>query len=211
MFGDVLKELRKREGLSQAELAEILGVSKSTVGMYEQSKRSPHSDELLMRIAGYFGVTIDYLKGYAPDGVPYDFDRLGLRKVVIKRLPMLGKIACGKPVMCEQDYETVIDASGDINADFCVTAEGDSMINARIMDGDIIFVREQSIVENGEIAVVIVNDDEVTLKRFYYYPESQRVILQAENPKYQPMVYEGEQLEHIRVLGKAVAFNSKIR
>ena len=211
MFGEVLKDLRKREGLSQAELAEILGVSKSTVGMYEQSKRSPHSDELLMRIAGYFGVTIDYLKGYTPDGISYDFDKLGLRKVVIKRLPMLGKIACGQPVMCEQEYETVIDASGEINADFCVTAQGDSMINARIMDGDIIFVREQSIVENGEIAVVIVNDDEVTLKRFYYYPENQRVILQAENPRYQPMVYEGEQLEHIRVLGKAIAFNSKIR
>jgi repressor LexA len=211
MFGEVLRDLRKREGLSQAELAEILGVSKSTVGMYEQSKRSPHSDELLMRIAGYFGVTIDYLKGYAPENISYDFDKLGFRKVMIKRLPMLGKIACGKPVMCEQEYETVIDASGEINADFCVTAQGDSMINARILDGDIIFVREQSIVENGEIAVVIVNDDEVTLKRFYYYPESQRVILQAENPRYQPMVYEGEQLEHIRVLGKAVAFNSKIR
>lgn len=211
MFGKVLRELRKREGLSQAELAEILGISKSTVGMYEQSKRSPRSDELLMRIAGYFGVTIDYLKGYSPGSVSYDFDKLGLRKVVIKRLPMLGKIACGKPVMCEQDYETAIDASGEINADFCVTAEGDSMINARIMDGDVVFIREQSIVENGEIAVVIVNDEEVTLKRFYYYPESQRVILQAENPKYQPMVYEGEQLEHIRVLGKAVAFNSKIR
>jgi len=211
MFGEILKELRKREGLTQEQLAKILGVSKSTVGMYEQSQRRPHSDELLMRIAGYFGVTIDYLKGYSPDGTSYDLDKLGIRKVVVKRLPMLGKIACGKPVMCEQEYETLIDVSDEINADFCVTAQGDSMINARIMDGDTVFVREQSIVENGEIAVVIVNDDEVTLKRFYYYPESQRVILQAENPKYQPMVYEGEQLEHIRVLGKAVAFNSRIR
>lgn len=210
MFGEILRDLRKSEGLSQAELAKILGVSKSTVGMYEQSKRSPHSDELLKNIARHFGVTIDYLKGYAPDSINIDFNSLGLRKVVVKRLPMLGKIACGKPVMCEQEYETVIDATGEINADFCVTAQGDSMINARIMDGDIVFIREQSIVENGEIAVVIVNDEEVTLKRFYYYPESQRVILQAENPKYQPMVYEGEQLEHIRVLGRAVAFNSRI-
>ena len=211
MLGEILKDLRKENGLSQAELANIIGVSKSTVGMYEQNKRKPHSDEILMNIAGYFGVSIDYLKGYAPDNVSIDFDKYGLRKVTIKHFPLLGKIACGKPVMCEQEYETAIDASGEINADFCVTAQGDSMINARIMDGDIIFVREQAIVENGEIAVVIVNDDEVTLKRFYYYPENQRVILQAENPKYQPMVYEGEQLEHIRVLGKAVAFNSQIR
>ncbi len=211
MLGEILRDLRKRNGLSQAELANILGVSKSCIGMYEQNKRSPHSDEILMSIAGYFGVSIDYLKGYSPDNAALDYDKYGLSIVTTKRFPMLGKIACGKPVMCEQEYETAIDASGEINADFCVTAVGDSMINARIMDGDTVFVREQSIVENGEIAVVIVNDDEVTLKRFYYYPESQRVVLQAENSKYQPMVYEGEQLEHIRVLGKAVAFNSKIR
>lgn len=210
MLGEILRDLRKRNGLSQVELANILGVSKSCIGMYEQNKRSPHSDEILMSIAGYFGVSIDYLKGYFPDNAALDYDKYGLSMVTTKRFPMLGKIACGKPVMCEQEYETAIDASGEINADFCVTAVGDSMINARIMDGDTVFVREQSIVENGEIAVVIVNDDEVTLKRFYYYPESQRVVLQAENPKYQPMVYEGEQLEHIRVLGKAVAFNSKI-
>ena len=211
MFGEILRNLRKEKGLSQAELAEILGVSKSTVGMYEQSKRSPHSDELLMHIAGFFGVTIDYLKGYSPDNAPLDFERLGISRVATKKFPMLGKIACGEPVMCEQEYETQISASDEVNADFCVTAVGDSMINARILDGDIVFVREQSMVENGEIAVIIVNDDEVTLKRFYYYPENQRVILQAENPKYQPMVFDGEQLDHVRVLGKAVAFTSAIR
>ena len=209
MFGKILKDLRKQEGLSQAELAEILGISKSAVGMYEQDKRSPHSDELLMRIAGHFGVTIDYLKGYS--GAALDFEKLGLSKIHRKSFRMLGKIACGEPIMCEQDYETTVQADDDIQADFCLIAQGDSMINARILDGDIVFVREQSMVENGEIAAIIVNDDEVTLKRFYYYPESERVILQAENPKYQPMVFEGEQLDHIRILGKAVAFNSRIR
>ena len=210
MFGEILKNLRKEKGLSQAELAKILGVSKSTVGMYEQSKRSPRSDVILMRIAGYFNVSIDYLKGYSPEMPPLDFERLGLSGVRTKKIPMLGKIACGEPVICEQEYETQVSADTDIDADFCLIAQGDSMINARIMDGDTVFVREQSIVENGEIAAIIVNDDEVTLKRFYYYPDSQRVILQAENPRYQPMVFEGEQLAHIRVLGKAVAFNSRI-
>ncbi len=211
MFGEILKDLRKREGLSQAELADILGISKSAVGMYEQNKRSPHSDDLLKRIAGYFGVTIDYLKDFSGGFSSADFDRLGIGRISRKRFRMLGKIACGEPIMCDEDYETTVQTEGDIQADFCVTAQGDSMINARILDGDIVFVREQSMVENGEIAVIIVNDDEVTLKRFYYYPENERVILQAENPKYQPMVFEGEQLGHIRILGKAVAFNSKIR
>ena len=82
------------------------------------------------------------------------------------------------------------------------------MINARIADGDIVFVRQQEMVENGEIAVVIVNDEEVTLKRFFYYPEQNQVVLQPENPTYRPLVYMNEELSHIRVLGKAVAFMS---
>jgi len=214
MFGEILKDLRKQHGLSQDDLAKVLGISKSTIGMYEQGKRSPHSDEILKGIATYFGVSIDYLKGFAPQNSVIsfdDFEKFGLKKITTKSFPMLGKIACGKPIMCDENYNATFESSDDIDADFCVTAQGDSMINARILDGDIIFVREQSIVENGEIAVVIVNDDEVTLKRFYYYPENQRVILQAENPKYQPMVYEKEQLNHIRVLGKAILFTSRLR
>ena len=89
MLGEILRDLRKRNGLSQAELADILGVSKSTVGMYEQNKRSPHSDEILMRIAGYFGVSIDYLKGYVPDNAALDYNRYGLSMVTTKRFPML--------------------------------------------------------------------------------------------------------------------------
>ncbi len=214
MFGKILRDLRKQEGLSQDELASILGISKSTIGMYEQGKRRPHSDEVLKGIASHFGVSIDYLKGYSPQnsGISYeDFEKFGLKRIASKKLPMLGKIACGKPIMCEEEYDATVDSLENINADFCVTAQGDSMINARILDADIIFVREQSIVENGEIAVVIVNDDEVTLKRFYYYPDAQRVILQAENPKYQPIVFEKEDLNHIRVLGKAIFFTSKLK
>lgn len=214
MFGEILKDLRKKQGMSQDDLARVLGISKSTVGMYEQGKRSPHSDDILKGIATYFGVSIDYLKGFAPQnsGISFDdFEKFGLRKISTKNFPILGKIACGKPIMCDEEYNASVEASGDIDADFCVVAEGDSMINARILSGDIVFIREQSIVENGEIAAIIVNDDEVTLKRFYYYPENERVILQAENPKYQPMVFEKEELNHIRVLGKAIYFTSKLR
>ena len=83
------------------------------------------------------------------------------------------------------------------------------MIGARIMDGDIVFIREQTIVENGEIAAVII-DDEATLKRVYYYKDSGKLILQAENPKYSPLIYEGEELNSIRILGKAIAFESNL-
>lgn len=209
MFSDTLKRLRENAGLSQEELANALGISKSTVGMYEQGKRMPNTNTVLKSIATYFGVTIDYLVGYSSSAITDDItDRFNLRPVIKKSFPMLGKIACGKPIMCDEECETYIEASGDIDADFCVTAQGDSMINARITDGDIVFVRQQEMVENGEIAVIIVNDEEVTLKRFFYYPEQNQVVLQPENPTYRPMVYMNEELSHIRVLGKAVAFMS---
>ncbi len=212
MFGSKLRELRKQAGLSQEELAKKLGVSKSTIGMYEQGQRKkPQSDAVLKKIADYFSVSLDYLMGYEGRGVTgSDMIRFNLRPIETKKIPILGSIPCGEPRMCEQDYETFIEVSESINADFCLTAHGDSMINARILDGDVVFIREQSTVENGEIAAVIVNDNEVTLKRFYYYPELQQIILYAENPKYQPLVYEGEALGHIRVLGKAVMFTSKL-
>jgi len=213
MFGANLKKLREDAHLSQEQLADALGLSKSTIGMYEQGKRMPNTNTILKNIAAYFGVSIDYLVGFNSDGDSLsedDFSRFGLRHIGRRRIPMLGKIACGEPIMCEEEYELFADSGADIDADFCVTAQGDSMINARILDGDIVFVRKQEMVENGEIAVVIVNDNEVTLKRFFYYPELNQVVLQSENPAYRPMIYMNEELSHIRVLGKAVAFTSSV-
>ncbi|MBQ7985941.1 MAG: helix-turn-helix domain-containing protein [Clostridia bacterium] len=213
MFGANLKKLREDSHLSQEQLADAIGVSKSTIGMYEQGKRMPNTNTILKDIASYFGVSIDYLVGFHQEGAGVtdeDFSRFGLRPIHRRRIPMLGKIACGEPIMCEEEYETFADSGADIDADFCVIAQGDSMINARIFDGDIVFVRKQEMVENGEIAVVIVNDNEVTLKRFFYYPELNQVVLQSENPSFRPMIYMNEELSHIRVLGKAVAFTSSV-
>ena len=213
MFGANLKKLREDAHLSQEQLADVIGVSKSTIGMYEQGKRMPNTNTILKDIATYFGVSIDYLVGFMPEDKDInenDYDHPNLRPIKRRRIPMLGKIACGEPIMCEEEYETFADAGADIDADFCVTAQGDSMINARILDGDIVFIRKQEMVENGEIAAIIVNDTEVTLKRFFYYPELNQVVLQPENPSYRPMVYMNEDLDHIRVIGKAVAFTSTV-
>lgn len=83
------------------------------------------------------------------------------------------------------------------------------MTGARIMDGDIVFIKRTSSVDNGDIAAVIV-DDEATLKRVYFYPQKGKLILQAENPKYPPLIYEGEELNHIYIIGRAVAFQSDV-
>ena len=100
-------------------------------------------------------------------------------------------------------------AMEDIDADFCLRAKGESMIGARILDGDLVFIRSQSQVDNGEIAAVLIGD-EATLKRIYYYPQQNRLMLNAENPAFAPLIYIGDELEQIKILGKAVAFQSPL-
>ena len=143
----------------------------------------------------------------------------GIFPLESRRFPMLGEIACGKPMMAYEDLESYVISGTDLHADFCLRARGDSMIGARIMDGDIVFIRPgqlHSIEQNGarkmeyEIAAVVI-DNEATLKRVYYYPEEQKLILTPENPKYPPLVYIGNQLAEIRILGQAIAFQSDIR
>lgn len=135
--------------------------------------------------------------------------KYGLMPIKHKKFRMLGEIACGKPIFCNEEYDTFIDASANIDADFCLKAKGDSMINARIYDGDIVFIKQTPMVNNGEIAAVIVGD-EATLKRVYYN-EDNKLVLSAENPQYAPLVYTNEELNNINILGRAVAFMSYVK
>lgn len=207
-----LKELRKERGLLQKDIANYLQIAVSTYSYWEQGTYEP-DNQSLNKLAEYFDVSVDYLLGRTDDrnivGTSiFDFD--GISPIATHRIPMLGDIACGEPIYADEDRESYVLAGTDINADFCLTARGDSMIGARIHDGDIVFCRSQSMVNNGEIAVVII-DDSATLKRVYYYPEKKKLVLQAENPKYEPFVYVGEELDTIRILGKAIAFQSDIK
>ncbi len=132
-----------------------------------------------------------------------------IKPIQLKRFPLLGDIACGEPIFADEDKESFIMADMDIQADFCLTAKGDSMINARINNGDIVFIKKMSMVENGDIAAVII-DNEATLKRVYYYPEKNKLMLVAENPAFEPLVYINEELDTIHILGKAVYFMSAL-
>ena len=133
----------------------------------------------------------------------------GVMPISIKKLPILGEIACGEPIYASEEHESYAAADENINADICLRAHGDSMTGARIFDGDIVFIRAQNAVDNGEIAAVII-DEEATLKRVYFYPEQEKLILSPENPKYAPLVYVGGELESIKIIGKAVAFQSSV-
>lgn len=215
-IGEKIKEARIKKGLSQAELAEQLGYkSRSSINKIEVGGRDiPRSQ--IVKIAQILDVTPSFLMGWEDEQNIYGDDISvlsakydNIKPVTLKRFPMLGEIACGKPIFADEDKEHCVMADMDIQADFCLTAKGDSMINARINDGDIVFIKEMPLVENGEIAAVIIGD-EATLKRVYYYKEQNKLVLNPENPKYEPLVYVNDELDTIRILGKAVYFMSAL-
>lgn len=318
MFSERLKSLRLSHNMTQKQLAEALGISKSTISMYENGNREPDF-ETLEAIADILNVDMDQLIGrslYVPrDSVPkririilkyknisisklaelldvdknnlYDFifntpvdefnyndprlhniaDVLGISvdaffgynifsddttdnyinflfdkidkglpltkqesKIVCdyinsssdtdflhdniiplpktKSIPLVGSIACGTPILAVENIEDYVKVDEKIPADFALRCKGDSMINSRIYDGDIVYIRQQPDVDDGEIAAVLIGE-EATLKKVYKYPN--KVVLRASNPIYDDMVYTDEELEDIVILGKAVAFFSLVR
>ena len=202
MISNRLKALRTERGLSLEELAKRVGTSRQTIHRYENGTISNIPPEKVERLAQALGTSPSMLMGWQAD-----FDNI--MPISMKRLPMLGSIACGEPIYAEEEHEGYVALGRKLDADFCLIAKGDSMTGARINDGDVVFIRSQSTLDNGEIGVVIIND-EATLKRVYYYPEEEKLILVAENPRYAPFVYVGKELERIKILGKAVAFQSRI-
>lgn len=210
VFSKRLRELRAERSLSQQGLSDRLGISKSSINMYERGEREP-GFQTVSALADLFEVDIDYLLG----GSPYKNKEEWLEATRqaasgSRKIPLLGEIACGRPIFANEEYGSFAELSSEVRADFCLKAKGDSMIGARIMDGDLVFIRSQDTVQNGEIAAVIV-EDTATLKRVYYYPAEGILSLNAENPRYAPLIYTGEELDHVRILGKAVAFQSSIR
>lgn len=204
-FGKRLKSLRTSQGLTQEELARKTGyTSRSSINKIELGLVDLPQSKIAI-IAEALGVTPTYLL-FGDEGAALPSN---IHPIIKKKFRMLGEIACGEPIYTNEDFETFVEASMEINADFCLTAKGDSMIGARIHDGDVVFIKEQPIVDNGQIAAVIIND-EATLKRWYYYPDKNKLVLTPENPKYEPLVYVGEELDTIRCLGKAVFFMSKV-
>lgn len=194
----MIKKLRTERGLTQEDVASGVAVGKSTISMYESGQRSP-TFETLEALADFFNVPMAF---FLEETLPADL--LPVRR---KRVRLLGSIAAGEPIYAEEDHESYVLAAGDIHCDFALRACGDSMVNARIYDGDIVFIREQPDVDDGEIAAVII-DDSATLKRVY--KTSDGVMLASENSKYRPMHFSPENSNVIRILGKAVAFQSEL-
>lgn len=203
-FNKRLAQVMADKNIKAAELSRRTGISKPRLSQYKNGVYVPKA-EAICAIARALGVSEGFLLGNSDTPHPEVITN-GKYKI----LPVVGQIACGSPVFANEEDGGVVYTDADTDADFCLIAKGDSMKDARIQNGDIVFVKKADIVNNGEIAAVIIND-EATLKRVYYYPESSKLMLIAENSNYEPMVFTGDELEKIHIIGRAIAFKSNIR
>lgn len=205
---EIIYNRRNELGLTMKQLANAVGVSEGTISRWESGDIANMKRDKIKALADALDISPAVIMGW--EEPPQTLINYGFQKVKFRQIPVLGEIACGEPIVTNQkaEYLTVEDAPDA--ADLVLIAKGDSMINARILDGDYVFIHQQPDVENGEIAAVIIRD-EATLKRVYYDKKHQTMTLNAENPAYAPMVYMGEELNQIRIIGKAIAFQSAVR
>jgi repressor LexA len=193
------------KNIKAAELSRRTGISKPRLSQYKNGVYVPKADAICA-MARVLGVSEGYLLGTTESPEPDVY----VANAKFKALPVIGEIACGVPVFANEEDDGFVYTDADTDADFCLIAKGDSMKDARINNGDTVFIKKADSVNNGEIAAVIIND-EATLKRVYYYPDTSKLMLIPENANYEPLVFVGADLEKIRIIGRAVAFKSDIR
>lgn len=194
-----IRDLRIAAGLSQDELAKKTGYNdRSSIAKIEAGKVDLTQSKLVA-FANALNTTPGYLMGWEPDSkppIPAGFQPLPK----MRKVPRVGRIACGEPILAEENIEDYDATPEEWHADFTLLCRGDSM-EPKIKDGDVVAIRTQPQVENGEIAAVRIGD-EATLKRVYC--NGSTIILQAENPTFPPLVYSGQEAEDIHIEGKAV-------
>lgn len=200
-----IRKLRTEKGISQDELARLTGYKdRSSITKIESGKVDLAQSKIML-FAKVLGTTPADLMGLTTtsnDSLPPE-----AVKLETKELPILGSVACGKPIFDPSDG-VQIKVPSSFHADFGLYARGDSMIGADIHDGDLVFFTQQQTVENGQIAAVFI-DDEVTLKRVYYQ-QGERLVLQAENSSVPPIVIEGPDLDMVHIIGRAIAKQSAV-
>lgn len=201
-MGNYLADRRKALGLTQKDVADAVGVSEATVSRWESGEIANMRRDRISALAKVLHCSTDFvMTGEEQDDVaiPPGFDPLPL----MRKVPLIGQIACGEPITAEENIADYVDVPAQYHCDFCLKCVGDSMIEANINDGDIVYIRKQPTVENGDIAAVRIGD-EATLKRVYLDGES--VVLAPANSKYPPRSFRGQELENIHIEGKAVGF-----
>ncbi len=199
-------ELLEEKDVSYGELSKMTNIPKSALHRYTTGETEKIPLNRVNLIAKALNVTPAYILGWEDTSI-FNIENI-IPMPQMKKIPLLGDIACGEPILAQENIDRNIDIPANINADFALRCKGDSMINARILNGDVVYIKQQPDVNNGEIAAVLI-EDEATLKRVYKYPD--KIILHAENPTFQPIVCMLNEASNIRILGKAVGFTSEVR
>lgn len=207
-LGEKLKSKRLSLGLSLNDVAVEVGTNKSTIMRWENGRTANMSRSYISKLSAVLGMSpLEFIdtSWREEEKVPSNL----VTTMNVQRVPMLGSVACGEPIYADGQYGDFVTTDREIHCDFALTCRGDSMIGARIYDGDIVFIRKQDYVDDGSIAAVLI-DDEATLKRVYHLSEG-RIELRAENPRYRPIIIGGEnETRSCKILGKAVAFQGVV-
>jgi repressor LexA len=196
MIGDKIKKLRQSNNLNQTQFGKKLFVTPGAVSQWEKGLTRPDTERLL-QISKEFGVPLDYFN----DGTEIIIDK-NILPIRHNAVPIVGTIACGTPIMAEQNIDGYADLPDGVRADFALRCRGDSM-TPTFNDGDIVLLRQQPDVENGQIAAVLI-DGEATLKHVYH--EQGGLLLVADNPAYAPMHVTQSDSEYSLIQGKAVGY-----
>ena len=207
--GELIQKYREAAGLSVQDLADAIGKDRSTIYRYEKGEIEKLPSDLLVPVANALGVSPAQLIVSENNDDVHSFPKFdNYIPVKKKKIPLLGEVAAGQPIYADGHIEEYLPVNDDLRVDFALKIKGDSMINANIDDGDIVFIRQQSDVDDGQIAAVLI-DDSATLKRVYHMQDF--IQLQSENPKYPPMIFSSKNCDDVRILGLAVAVLGKIK
>lgn len=205
-LGEKIRLLRHQRGMTLEDVGDACGVGKSTVRKWESGQIANMRRDKIALVANALGVTPAYLMGW--DESPA-LPTMPANIVPVKRhtVPLLGEIAAGQPIYADEEHDLCVAVDDDIRCDFALRVRGDSMIDAGIYDGDVVLVRQQEDVDDGQIAVVLI-DDEATLKYLYHQPGGVQLV--PANRRYSPWSYTGEAAAQVRILGLAVAQYHKL-
>ena len=200
--GERIKKRREQIGLTQVALADMIGESKQTIYKYETGIVTNIPSDKIELIAKALRVQPEWIMGWTDTEsveIPPGFEPLPK----MRKVPLIGEIACGEPILAEQNIEDYLEIPEEVHCDFLLRCNGDSMIDTGIQNGDVVFVRIQQTVENGEIAAVRI-EDKATLKRVYW--DGNTLTLMPANSQYAPLSFRGEEINDIHIEGKAIGY-----
>lgn len=205
LFGTRLREKRKENKLTQKELADQIGAKHNSVSDWERGYAMPDPDTIVL-ICEALNVSSAYLlpsrREMSSSSVSLPTGLKRISEITPQHIRLIGEVAAGEPILAEEDYEAYIDVDTPIKADYALTVRGDSM-EPTYLDGDVIYIRKRPDVDDGQIAVVLV-DDSATLKHVYH--DKDGVVLTSDNPKYPPMRKTFEDHDCIKILGIVVGY-----